>query len=108
VKIAVGGSAFGLEVRDGLVVLGEAARQRVSVVLLDMDPAALDFARSQLEPLLPPERLTTTAENLFRLPERPRAASWLEETDLLFCPGLFDYLDDATATAMLATFWRQA
>jgi hypothetical protein len=106
-KIVIVGSAFGLEVRDGLAGLSAAARRRVSVVLLDLDPQALEFARIRLETLLPEGQLTLAAENLFRLPDRPRAASRLQGADLLFCAGMFDYLDDAAATDMLATFWQR-
>src|SRR5262245_24132057 len=48
VHAAVVGSALGLEVKDGLAQLDESARQRVHITLLDLDPAAIDFAKSQL------------------------------------------------------------
>lgn len=101
------GSAFGLEVRDALVRLSHAARQSVRVTLLDLDPAAIEFARGQLAPLLPAERLHAQSMNLFRLPERPRLAAALDGADLLFCPGIFDYLDDAAAAEMLQCFYSR-
>jgi SAM-dependent methyltransferase len=106
-KIVVVGSAFGLEVREALVQLSTSEREAIAVTLLDLDPAAIDFARQQLAPWLPPERLSTGAVNLFRLPERPQLAGPLADADLLLCPGIFDYLADAAAVAMLRLFWRR-
>jgi hypothetical protein len=104
-RISVVGSAFGLEVREALRRLAPEARQRCSVTLLDLDPEALEFARRELSPLLGLDRLALISANLFRLPKRPAMAAALECVDLLFCPGLFDYLDDAPAAAMLRAFW---
>lgn len=99
--IALVGSAFGFEVRDALLRLAPPQRALVHVMLLDLDPGAIDLAREQLAPLLPIGRLQAENVNLFRLTERPQAASLLAGADLLFCQGLFDYLDDAAAIAML-------
>jgi hypothetical protein len=44
-------------------------------------------------------------ENLFRLPRLKRANSILEQADFIACTGLFDYLTDADAIAMLRCFW---
>jgi hypothetical protein len=103
-KISVVGSAFGLEVRDALAALAPAARALVRITLLDLDPAALDFARERLSPLLPGEHLQTSSGNLFRLPQRAVLAKHLVDSDLLLCPGLFDYLNDEDAIAMIRTF----
>jgi extracellular factor (EF) 3-hydroxypalmitic acid methyl ester biosynthesis protein len=107
IRIAIVGSAFGLDVRDALTRLGERERAAISVTLLDIDPAAVEFARQQLEPLLPAERITTVSGSVLRLYERPRLAEPLAGSDLLFCPGIFDYLDDAAAAGMLRLFWQQ-
>src|SRR5207248_3239905 len=93
-RIAVIGSAFGLEIRDALARLDGAARGRAHVTLIDIDPAAIEFAREQLHPLLGPGQLTAISMNLFRLPERPAATAPLSQSQLIFCPGMFDYLDD--------------
>jgi extracellular factor (EF) 3-hydroxypalmitic acid methyl ester biosynthesis protein len=106
-KVAVVGSAFGLEVRDALAALPDSARELVQVTLLDLDPAALDFAREQLQPLLPAEQLVLEPANLFRLPDRGSLASKLRGSDLIFCPGVFDYLDDEAAVAMIGCLYRQ-
>ena len=100
-RIAIFGSAFGLEVRDALLRLDIATRNRLHVTLLDLDPAAVEFAGQQLQSLLRPDQIVATAENLFRLPDRPSIAGLLDGADLLFCPGLFDYLDETAAVAML-------
>lgn len=101
VKIAMVGSAFGLELREALLGTDENTRQRVQATLLDLDPAALEFARQELAPLLTPDQLSLSNTNLFRLPERPKVAAQLVGTHLLLCPGLFDYLDDEAAAKML-------
>jgi hypothetical protein len=100
VKVAIVGSAFGLDVREALLRLDEAARRRLRIVLLDLDPAAIAFAREQLAPLLESEQLTAEAASLFRLPQRPQLAAPLDNSDLIFCPGLFDYLEDDAAVQM--------
>lgn len=101
VKIAIVGSAFGLELREALVAMDETARPKVQAILLDLDPSALEFAGEQLAPLLSVEQLLFSNANLFRLPERPQIAAQLAGTQLLLCPGLFDYLDDEAAAKML-------
>jgi extracellular factor (EF) 3-hydroxypalmitic acid methyl ester biosynthesis protein len=101
VHVAIVGSAFGLEVRDALLRLDPAARQRLHVTLLDLDPLAIEYAKQTRSSLRPPERLAACSANLFRLPDRPQIAALLDGADLIFCPGLFDYLDDAAAAGML-------
>jgi hypothetical protein len=103
--VAIVGSAVGLEVRDALPRLAPAARQNLRVTLLDLDPAAIHFAQQRLSPLLPTAHLKIVSANLFRLPERPQIASLIEPADLLLCPGLFDYLNDDEALAMLRALY---
>jgi hypothetical protein len=106
IRIAIVGSALGLEVREALVRLDEDQRRLVHVTLLDLDPAAIDAARERLTSLLPAAQVTAMSTNLFRLPQRKAARGALAGTDLLLCPGLFDYLDDAAAAAMLGCFFE--
>jgi SAM-dependent methyltransferase len=101
------GSAFGLEVRNALAQLDERQRSQVFVTLLDLDWAAIEYAKQQLAGLVAVDSLSGVSANLFRLPERASLAAHLDDTDLLLCPGLFDYFDDATASAMLRTFWQR-
>jgi extracellular factor (EF) 3-hydroxypalmitic acid methyl ester biosynthesis protein len=105
VKVSLVGSAFGLEIREALLRLDPNRREQVNITLLDLDPAAIEFARGQLAPLLVPQNLTAESGNLFRLLERPQLAAVLDGSDLIFCPGLFDYLDDAAAAAMLRALY---
>ena len=105
VRVAVVGSALGLDVRAALLRLTDEERAAVSVTLLDLDPDAVEFARSQLAPFLPPGQIQAVACNLFRMPQRPQLAAALANIDLLFCPGIFDYLDAAAGAAMLRLFW---
>jgi extracellular factor (EF) 3-hydroxypalmitic acid methyl ester biosynthesis protein len=106
-KIAIVGSAFGLELRDALSQMPESERRTVQATLLDLDPAALDFALERLQPLLGRHQLTLTNANLFRLPDRPRLTAELTGATLLLCPGLFDYLDDAAASNMIRCLYGQ-
>jgi len=105
VRIAMVGSAFGLELRDALMQLDERERTCVALTLLDLDPAAVDASRALVTPLLAPERLTTASGSILKLPVRPKLADPLHRTDLLFCPGIFDYLNDDEAAAMLRLFY---
>src|SRR5262245_50407649 len=106
-RIAVVGSAFGLEIRDALMRLGQASRAAIRVTLLDLDPAAIDFAHAQLQPLLKPEQMEAISTNLFRLPDRTAADYPLGGSQWIFCPGMFDYLDDAAAIAMIQCLYGQ-
>jgi hypothetical protein len=81
-------------------------RQRLRITLLDLDPAALDFARSQLAALIEPPQLQLVRENLFRLAQPGRRVDTLADVDVLVCAGLFDYLDAAAAAALLSRFWQ--
>lgn len=104
------GSGPALDVRRALGLLPEERRSQVRVTLLDLDPDALGFARSQLEPLLAlgaEAALQCTRANLFRLPQKADPGVALEAADFLVCTGLFDYLDDEPAATMLRWFWEQ-
>jgi extracellular factor (EF) 3-hydroxypalmitic acid methyl ester biosynthesis protein len=103
-QIAMVGSAFGLEIRDALARLEPAERRRLKIVLLDLDPAALEFASQTLSPWLEADQLQAVTTNVFRLAVRPSLAAPLAGTHLLYCPGLFDYLDDEQAVSMLDLF----
>ena len=104
------GSGPALDVRRALGLLPEGRRSGVRVTLLDLDPDALDFARSQIEPLLGPgadAALCCTRTNLFRLPQKADPGVAVEAPDFLVCTGLFDYLEDEPAAIMLRCFWEQ-
>jgi extracellular factor (EF) 3-hydroxypalmitic acid methyl ester biosynthesis protein len=107
IHVGIVGSAFGLEIRDALWRVEQSARDRLRVTLIDLDPAAIHFAREQLAPLLPTNRLTAVSASMFRLPQRPQDASALDGAKLLFCPGLFDYLDDGQAADMLRCLYAR-
>lgn len=106
-RVAVVGSAFGMEIRDALARLDEMPRAAIWVTLLDLDPAAIDFARANLAVLLKPDQLSAISTNLFRLAERTAAAEPLRGSQWIFCPGMFDYLDDAAAIAMIQCLYGQ-
>jgi len=105
--VAFVGSAVGLEIRDACSHISAHQRQALKVVLIDVDPEAVEFARRQLRGVLDETQVAGMATNLFRLPERPNSAIELSDCDLLFCPGLFDYLSDAAAVRMLSSLYRR-
>lgn len=106
-NVAMVGSAFGLEIRDALLRINRPARDRLHVTLLDLDPLALDRARELLVPLLPSDCLTLENSNPLRLLNRPKLTAALEGSDLILCPGVFDYLDDSQAADMLRILYQR-
>jgi len=101
------GSGPGLDVRDALARLSAQERELLTITLLDLDPLGLEFAAQQIAPYVQPHQLHCADENLFRLAKNERLARKLADADLIFCTGLFDYLDDAGAAAMLAAMYRK-
>jgi hypothetical protein len=106
-RIASVGSGPALDLFQALSSLSPDRLGAVRVRLLDLDPNALDMARTKLEPLLPQGSLEAERTNLYRLPQGTRGAAELHSPDFLVCAGLFDYLDDDPATSLLSLFWRQ-
>ena len=101
------GSGPAIDVAEALAMLPEDRRGSLRVTLLELDAAALDDARGRLEPLLPSGALSCVRTNLFRLAKRADRDATLGSPSFLICSGLFDYLDDEPAVAMLQMFWRQ-
>lgn len=100
------GSGPAIDIQRACLALPEAERQRLSITLLDLDPAALEHAQRCLRPLVEQHQLRLVRENLFRLAQGGRRSDALREVDFLVCSGLFDYFDDPTAAAMLSRFWQ--
>jgi extracellular factor (EF) 3-hydroxypalmitic acid methyl ester biosynthesis protein len=101
------GSGPAIDIRRAVETLPEKKRHQMHVRLLDIDPEALDDARARLERLLAPGALTCLRENLPRLAQRRDLDRPLGTPDFLVCSGLFDYLADEAAAALLGSFWRQ-
>jgi hypothetical protein len=106
VRIVSVGSGPALDLQQACSVLTLPQRRRFQIVLLDLDPAALEYARGQLAAWLEPSQVQPVRENLFRLAASNRRGSWLDGADMIVCTGLFDYLDDTAATALLQRFWQ--
>lgn len=104
--VSVGSGPAG-DIASALAMLPEDRRAGLRVTLLEVDPDALDFAQARLEPVLSPALLECERTNLFRLPKTADGGRLLAQPDFLVCPGLFDYLDEGPAIAMLELFWRQ-
>jgi SAM-dependent methyltransferase len=101
------GSGPALDLRRAIELLPLEQRRRLEVTLLDLDPEALEYAQQGLEPLLPSGALQCLRENLPRLAQRKDLSRTLGTPDFLVCSGLFDYLADDAAAALLRVFWRQ-
>jgi hypothetical protein len=95
-----------LDIQGALSAISPTQRKRIRVTLLDVDPDALDYARHAIEPLLSPDVLDCVRTNLFRVAQGSQA-DVLRTPDFLVCPGLFDYLDDPSAVATVASFWQR-
>lgn len=105
-KIVVIGSGAGLEVVDALRIMPDADRSETKFWLLDLDPAAIELAERNLQPLVRAENLHCSAENLVRLPGKRKVCEKLQHADLVVCTGFFDYLEDDAANEMLKMFWQ--
>lgn len=99
------GSGAATDLWYAATLLPEAARAKLRYSLVDIDDSALEFARRRLDDVLRPEQSTPHRENLFRLAKGKRGAAIVAEADVVVCTGLFDYLSDSDAAAMLGLFW---
>ncbi len=99
------GSGPAIDLERACVALTETERQRMRITLLDLDPVALDHARLRFSALGDRQQLHLVRENLFRLAQPGRSHDALREVNFLICSGLFDYLDQVAAAAMLSHFW---
>jgi len=101
------GAGPGIDIQRAVRMISPARREKLEVVLLDLDEKGLEFAQTRISNALPAQQITCRRENLFRLPKRSQAMPHHGETDFLICTGLFDYLEDASAATMLQLFWQQ-
>lgn len=99
------GSGAATDLWYAATLLPEAARAKLRYSLVDIDDSALQFAKRRLDEVLRPEQSTPHRENLFRLAKGKRGAAIVAEADVVVCSGLFDYLSDSDAAAMLGLFW---
>jgi extracellular factor (EF) 3-hydroxypalmitic acid methyl ester biosynthesis protein len=106
VRIVSIGSGPALDLQQLCRQLTQTQRQQLQIAMVDLDPDALEYAASQLAPWIASGQVLPIRENLFRLAQPARSRSFLDDVDVLVCPGLFDYLDDDSAAAMLSRFWQ--
>jgi extracellular factor (EF) 3-hydroxypalmitic acid methyl ester biosynthesis protein len=104
-RIVSVGSGPALDVAFMLTKLSPSERKRVAVTLIDLDPAALDFARGLLAGFWDVE-VRAERENLFRLAKSRRGRELLAGVDFSICSGFLDYLEDADAAALLAAMYE--
>jgi len=100
------GVGTGMDVQTGLSLLPRKIRTRVEVTLLDLDETSLEFAKSRVMDVIEETQVHTLRENLFRIAHKERGQLFPDGTHFLICSGLFDYLEDDVATAMLMLFWE--
>jgi hypothetical protein len=105
-KVVSIGSGPAIELTELARLLPDWHRQRLEVVLLDLDGDALDFGRAGLAAYLPGEQIACHRENLFRLAALSRLAPLFDEADAIVCLGLFDYLADEPAGRLLGMIWQ--
>jgi len=92
--VACGGSRY---TRDAI----ESHTGRIRLAAIDQDPAAIAFTGSWL-PAQARDPAGLLCAPIHRLPELvPRPAQAEAQFDLVLSTGLFDYLDDQSATALL-------
>lgn len=106
-QIASIGSGPGWDI-DWAIDKMSSAVQRLDVTLIDIDPRALEFCRSRLNTRLVDSRnsrLKTVQANLGRLPRLKKTLAEIEGSDLIYCAGYFDYLNDEDAITMLRALW---
>ncbi|NLF68907.1 MAG: ChaN family lipoprotein [Candidatus Anammoximicrobium sp.] len=99
------GSGPAIDLQRACTALTAPERRRLRLTLLDLDPLALDQARLRLSAVIDGPQLRPVRENLFRLGQPGRGNDAWRETDFLICSGLFDYLDETAAAALLSHFW---
>jgi extracellular factor (EF) 3-hydroxypalmitic acid methyl ester biosynthesis protein len=102
-KAVIIGSGAGLEI---VAALRDNPQAGEEFWLLDLDPAAIELAEENLQPLVAAEKLHCLAENLVRLPKKRKLLEQMAGADLLVCTGFFDYLEDDVAAELLKSFWQ--
>jgi extracellular factor (EF) 3-hydroxypalmitic acid methyl ester biosynthesis protein len=102
--VASAGCGPAIDIERALALLPDERRREVTITLLDLDDAALTCARARLEKLAPDDQLVLRRTNLFRLPTASDGAGLPPTVNFLVCSGLFDYLEDPYAIAMLRLF----
>lgn len=104
-KVVSIGSGSAREIAWLIQRISDPTRQLAEIILVDIDDAALSFARGHLESLFPTERIITIRENLLRIHQRPALFEQLKNASVVYCLGLFDYLADEVASEMLRFFY---
>lgn len=100
------GSGPGVDIQAALAALPEDRRKDVRVMLLDLDPEALEEASKRIVEWLPEGNLVARRENLYRLAANASLVTQLAGSQLIVCTGFFDYLRDDVARELLSLFWK--
>jgi extracellular factor (EF) 3-hydroxypalmitic acid methyl ester biosynthesis protein len=99
-RFACVGSGPAVEIQRAWPDIPARARARIRWTLFDIDPAALESAAGRYGAWLG-DRLVCLRANPARLPTDRRWSHVRGQFDLVYCPGLFDYLEDEQAVRML-------
>ncbi len=102
------GSGPASEVRQALQNLPEPQRDKVTATLIDIDEEALNFAAESIRTAAPQTQVETYRTNLQRYDRCKDRHEQLAPANLIYCLGLFDYLEDEGFEALLAALWNGA
>lgn len=107
------GCGSGQDLLDAAMAAPSEVLPQTSFTLLDLDPAATEFAadafsKTFAQKNLPaPSKLVCQQANLVRLGKRKDLKQLLTSATQIYCTGIFDYLADDVAQDLLACFWDQ-
>jgi len=102
------GSGPATEVRLAASQLDEQQRQQISATLIDLDEEALRYASDLIAREAPGVQVNTVRANLQRYADSPECKSTIGAANLVYCTGLFDYLDDAAFQSLLRSLYGAA
>lgn len=107
------GCGAGEDLLNACKAVSPAVLPQTSLTLLDLDPAAVEFAGQAFNSQFAQQNLPALARfvcqqaNLVRLAKRKDLKQLLTSATQIYCTGIFDYLADDVAQDLLACFWEQ-
>ena len=102
-RIVSVGSGPAWDLQLALREMPSAQRRQLKLLLLDLDPHALDFAEERLTPLTVPGQMSCIHANLARLWRLHRVHEEIRDADLIFAAGFLDYLDETQGVVFVRT-----
>jgi len=102
------GSGPAAEVRAAVAKLDAQQQGKVAATLIDIDEDALHFAAGAIQETAPAVQVQTHRMNLQRYATAKVRTAHLAPANLVYCLGLFDYLEDKAFETLLAAMWNGA